>query len=158
MTGNSSRKIPWLLLALLVAMADQLTKWWVLESFAPGEVRQVTPFFNLVLTFNKGAAFSFLSGAGGWQRWFFVGLTLVVGVGLIVWLWRLRPDEGLTALGLSLILGGAMGNLVDRLHSGRVTDFLDFHWQQWHWPAFNLADSAITLGVALLILVSLQEK
>ncbi len=154
MAIDPSKKVRWLLLALLTALADQLTKWWMLHSFRPGEVRPVTSFFNLVLTFNEGAAFSFLSDAGGWQRWFFVGLTLVVAVALVVWLWRLRPGEGVTALGLSLVLGGALGNLVDRLRLGRVTDFLDFHWQQWHWPAFNLADSAITVGVLLLLLGS----
>ncbi len=149
---------PWLLLAAAVVLADQLTKWWVLHSFHPGEVRQVLPFFNLVLTFNEGAAFSFLSEAGGWQRWFFVAVTLGVSLALLVWLRRLAPGERRTALGLALVLGGAWGNLVDRLRLGRVTDFLDFHWQGWHWPAFNLADSAITLGVVLLLFLSGKKE
>ncbi len=149
---------PWLLLAVGVALADQLTKGWMLAHFEPGEVRSVLPFFNLVLTFNEGAAFSFLSEAGGWQRWFFVALTLVVAGALVIWLRRLRSGEGLTALALALILGGALGNLVDRLRMGRVTDFLDLHWQQWHWPAFNLADSAITVGVVVLLLSSGRQK
>lgn len=148
------RSWPWLALAALVALLDQASKWWVLQQFQPGEVLPVLPFFNLVLTFNEGAAFSFLSDAGGWQRWFFIGLTLVVAVALVAWLWRLRAGERWTAAALALVLGGALGNLVDRVLAGRVTDFLDFHWQQWHWPAFNLADSAITLGVVLLILAS----
>ena len=149
---------PWLLLALGVAVLDQLTKWWVLQTFQPGGVLEVLPVFNLVLTFNEGAAFSFLSDAGGWQRWFFIGLTLIVVVALLVWLWRLSRTERWTALALSLVLGGALGNLVDRLRMGKVTDFLDFHWQGWHWPAFNLADSAITIGVAILLLISLREE
>lgn len=149
---------PWLLLAAAVALADQLTKWWVLHSFHPGEVREVLPVFNLVLTFNEGAAFSFLSEAGGWQRWFFILLTLGVSLALVLWLRRLHAGERATALGLALILGGALGNLVDRVRLGRVTDFLDFHWQGWHWPAFNLADSAITLGVVVLLLFSGRQK
>jgi signal peptidase II len=148
------RSWPWLILAVLVALLDQASKWWVLQGFEPGEVRPVWPVFNLVLTFNEGAAFSFLSDAGGWQRWFFIGLTVIVSAGLLVWLLRLQRGEGWLALALSLVLGGALGNLVDRLRFGRVTDFLDFHWQGWHWPAFNLADSAITLGVVLLLFSS----
>ncbi len=148
------RRWPWLLFALGVALADQLTKAWIQGWLNPGEAREVFPFFNLVLTFNRGAAFSFLHHAGGWQRWFLVAFTLVVMVALLIWLWRTRPAEGLTRAGLALILGGALGNLIDRLRTGLVTDFLDFHWQQWHWPAFNLADSAITLGVVLLLLAS----
>ncbi len=145
---------PWLLLALVVAVLDQLSKWWILQHFRPGEVLHVLPFFNLVLAFNEGAAFSFLSDAGGWQRWFFIGLTLAVSAALVVWMSRLRSDEKWLAAALALVLGGALGNLVDRVRLGRVTDFLDFHWQGWHWPAFNLADSAITLGVVLLLLLS----
>ena len=148
---------PWLLLALVAAVLDQLSKWWILQHFHPGEVLPVLPFFNLVLTFNEGAAFSFLSNAGGWQRWFFIGLTLAVSAGLVVWMSRLRNGEKWLAAALALVLGGALGNLVDRLRFGRVTDFLDFHWQGWHWPAFNLADSAITLGVVLLLLLSLRD-
>ena len=148
---------PWLLLAIVVAVLDQLSKWWILQRFHPGEVLPVLPFFNLVLTFNEGAAFSFLSDAGGWQRWFFIGLTLAVSAALVVWMSRLRSDEKWLAAALALVLGGALGNLVDRVRLGRVTDFLDFHWQDWHWPAFNLADSAITLGVVLLLLLSWRD-
>ena len=148
------RPWPWLVLAVLVALLDQASKWWVLQQFRPGEVLPVLPFFNLVLTFNEGAAFSFLSDAGGWQRWFFIGLTLAVSVGLVVWIKRLRPEDKWMAGALAMVLGGALGNLVDRIRFGRVTDFLDFHWHGWHWPAFNLADSAITIGVVVLILFS----
>ena len=146
-----------LLLALLVLVLDQASKAWVMAVFQPYEVVPVLPVFNLTLVFNEGAAFSFLSNAGGWQRWFFVGLTSLISLGLLVWLLRLEAGERLTGLALALILGGALGNLVDRLRLGRVTDFLDFHWQGWHWPAFNLADSAITLGVMLMLLASVRQ-
>ena len=147
-----------LLLALLVLVLDQASKAWVMAVFQPYEVQRVLPVFNLTLVFNEGAAFSFLSNAGGWQRWFFVGLTSLISLGILLWLLRLKASERLTGLALALILGGALGNLVDRLRLGRVTDFLDFHWQSWHWPAFNLADSAITLGVMLMLLVSFRPQ
>lgn len=146
-----------LLLALLILILDQLTKAWMLVVFQPYEVLAVLPVFNLTLVFNEGAAFSFLHDAGGWQRWFFIGLTSVISVGLLLWLLRLKASERLTGFSLALILGGALGNLVDRLRMGKVTDFLDFHWQQWHWPAFNLADSAITVGVGLMLYASLRQ-
>ncbi len=146
-----------LLLALLVLVLDQASKAWVMAVFQPYEVVPVLSVFNLTLVFNEGAAFSFLSNAGGWQRWFFVGLASLISLGLLVWLLRLEAGERLTGLALALILGGALGNLVDRLRLGRVTDFLDFHWQGWHWPAFNLADSAITLGVMLMLLASVRQ-
>ncbi len=146
-----------LLLALLVLVLDQASKAWVMVVFQPYEVVPVLPVFNLTLVFNEGAAFSFLSKAGGWQRGFFIGLSSVISVGLLVWLLRLKTSERLSGFSLALILGGALGNLVDRVRLGRVTDFLDFHWQGWHWPAFNLADSAITLGVMLMLLVSVRQ-
>ncbi|WP_456372817.1 signal peptidase II [Thiolapillus sp.] len=148
---------PFLLLSLLVLVLDQASKWWVLTVFQPYEVLPLTPFFNLVLVFNEGAAFSFLSDAGGWQRWFFVGLTSVISLGLLVWLGRLRPGEQLVGVSLAMILGGALGNLLDRLRLEKVVDFLDFYWQGWHWPAFNLADSAITVGVILMLLASFRQ-
>lgn len=141
----------WSAVALAVAALDQAVKALVQSELAPGEVVLVTGFFNLVLVFNTGAAFSFLAGASGWQREFFVAITLVAAV-VIVMLLRRHPGERLFSVGLTLILGGALGNLYDRLTLGKVVDFLDFHAFGWHWPAFNVADSAITVGAALLIL------
>ena len=148
----------YLLLALAVLVFDQLSKWWVMTSYQPYEVQSLLPVFNMTLVFNKGAAFSFLSDAGGWQRWFFTGLSSVVSIALLIWLLRLKSDERLTGVSLALILGGALGNLLDRISMGQVVDFLDFHWQQWHWPAFNLADSAITIGVVLMLLSSMRQR
>jgi signal peptidase II len=123
----------------------------VTSSLILGVEVPVTSYFNLVFVLNPGAAFSFLADAGGWQRWFFTGLTLVV-VGVLLFLIRKSPQQALFCLAASLIMGGALGNLVDRLIIGAVIDFLDFHVGGWHWPAFNLADSAITVGAALFIL------
>ena len=142
---------PWLLLATLVVLADQLSKIVIERLFQYGDVRPVTGFFNLVLTYNKGAAFSFLANAGGWQDEFltFVG----IGASLfIVFLLARHGTQRLFSLSLALILGGAIGNVIDRIAYGHVIDFLDFHWRGWHWPAFNVADSAIVCGAALLIL------
>jgi len=145
---------PWITLAMAIALADQFTKWLLARSLAAGEVVHVTGFFNLVHVFNKGAAFSFLANAGGWQRVFFIGVT-IAAVSLIVYLLRRHGGDRLFCLGLALILGGALGNLWDRVMLGHVVDFLDFHAAGWHWPAFNVADSAITVGAALLILETL---
>ncbi len=114
----------------------------------------ITSFFKLTYVRNTGAAFSFLSDAGGWQRWFFAVLAILISIIIAVWLTRLKKQETLLAVALSLILGGAMGNLIDRLAYGYVIDFLDVYYQTWHWPAFNVADSAITLGVILMLLES----
>jgi signal peptidase II len=146
----------WLILSVLVLLADQATKQWVLAALLPYEVIPVLPVFNLTLVFNEGAAFSFLASASGWQRWFFIGLAIVITVVLVVWLARLKAHERITAAGLSLVAGGAVGNLIDRLVYGHVVDFLDFYWRSWHWPAFNVADAAITVGVALLLLEALR--
>jgi signal peptidase II len=143
--------IRWLLLAVGIIAVDQITKLWVLGSFFLHEQRAVTDFFNLVLVFNSGAAFSFLAGAGGWQKWFFVGLALVISVWLLSML-RQHATERLLPTALSLVLGGALGNVIDRLRFGAVVDFLDVHIAGWHWPAFNVADSAITIGVGLMLL------
>jgi len=148
----------YLLLVLAVLILDQLSKWWVLSSYQPYEVQPLLPVFNMTLVFNKGAAFSFLSNAGGWQRWFFTGLSSLVSIVLLVWLLRLKSDERITGLSLALILGGALGNLLDRVRLGQVVDFLDFYWHQWHWPAFNIADSAITIGVVLMLLSGLRQR
>ena len=111
-----------------------------------------------MLTYNTGAAFSFLAGAGGWQRWFFLGLGAAVSIGLIIWLWRLKPGEQWLAMALALILGGAVGNLIDRAWLGQVIDFIQLYYDRWYFPAFNLADSAITLGAVLLVLESLWSR
>jgi signal peptidase II len=139
-----------LAIAAAVLIADFVTKRWIEAVLAPGDVVPVTGFFNLVLTFNTGAAFSFLAGASGWQREFFIGVA-VVAAGLIAWLLVKHRGERLFCAALGLILGGALGNLWDRIALGHVVDFLDFHAAGYHWPAFNVADSAITCGAALLI-------
>jgi signal peptidase II len=146
-----------LVLAVFVLVLDLLTKRWVEAALFHGEQIPLTAFFNLVLTYNAGAAFSFLSDAGGWQRWFFS----VVAAGasmLIIYLLRKHATDKLFCLALSLILGGALGNLWDRITLGHVVDFLDFHVAGYHWPAFNIADSAIFLGAASLILDSFLRK
>jgi len=144
----------WIAVAVAIAALDQATKALVQAQLAPGEVVRLTGFFNLVLVFNTGAAFSFLASASGWQREFFVAIT-IVAAGVIVLLLRRHAEERLFRFGLILILGGALGNLFDRLTLGKVVDFLDFHAIGWHWPAFNVADSAITVGAAMLILDAL---
>ena len=140
----------WLALSALVVVLDQISKAAITHLFARGAGLEVTPFFNLVLTYNRGAAFSLLAAASGWQRGFFIALALVASI-WIVWLLRKHSGQTLFCIALALILGGAVGNLIDRLWFGEVIDFLDFHAADWHWPAFNLADSAITCGAALLI-------
>ncbi len=147
---NSTLK--WLSLSAAVVVADQLTKIAAVAGLGYLQPVPVIPFFNLTLIYNYGAAFSFLSNAGGWQRWFFTVLAVVVSVILVFWLARLRREEWVSAMGLAAILGGAVGNLIDRVRLGYVIDFLDVYYAQWHWPAFNLADSAITIGVGLLLL------
>jgi signal peptidase II len=146
-----SRPLTWFSASAAIVLADQLTKWLVLSRFAPGERIEVTGFFNLVLVFNKGAAFSFLADARGWQTPLLVAFA--AGAALIVSVLLLRSTGSrMFRAGLALILGGAVGNVIDRLRFGHVVDFLDLHAAGWHWPAFNVADSAITLGAALLIL------
>jgi len=132
-------------------MADQFTKVLILGSFSLGEGKAITEFFNLVRVHNAGAAFSFLAGASGWQRWFFTALGLVAAV-VIVWMLKGHPGQRLFCFALACILGGAVGNVIDRVLYGYVVDFLDFHWAGMHFPAFNVADSAITVGAACLIL------
>ena len=143
--------LPWLGIAVIVILLDQFTKTLILGYFQLGDSRHVTDFFNIVRAHNTGAAFSFLAGASGWQRWFFVGLGAVATI-FIVWMLKKHGQQKLFAWALSLIMGGALGNVIDRLLHGYVVDFLDFHWGTRHFPAFNAADSAITLGAALLIL------
>lgn len=146
-----SRTWPWFALAAAIVAVDQFTKWAVLANFAYGERLQLTGFFNLVLAYNKGAAFSMFAEAAGWQTPLLIGFALVAS-GIVGYLIVRNPDKRLFSLGLALILGGAVGNLVDRLRFGYVVDFLDFHAMGWHWPAFNVADSGITVGAVILIL------
>jgi signal peptidase II len=151
---------PWLLVSLSVILADQFSKWLVRQDLPLNSSHPVTRFFNLVYIHNPGAAFSFLAGQPGWQRWFFTALSLAASA-LIVWLLLRHRGKTLFSLALAFILGGALGNVIDRVLWGKVTDFLDFYitlnGQQWHWPAFNLADSAIFVGAALLILDELRR-
>lgn len=146
----------WLWLSALVIVLDQATKWLALDMLDPYRPLPLVPLLNLTLMFNEGAAFSFLSDAGGWQRWFFAGIAITISAVLVIWLLRLAPGERLMAAALSLVVGGAVGNLIDRVVTGRVVDFVDAYVGDWHWPAFNVADSAITLGVVLLLLTSLR--
>jgi len=145
----------WLMLAAVVIALDLATKAWVVAHFHEGEQWPVTGFFSLVLAYNTGAAFSFLAGHDGWQRWLFTAIAIVASV-FLVWMLR-RGGHRLLMAGLALILGGALGNLWDRIVIGRVTDFLLFQYAGWAWPAFNVADSAITVGAALLILDSFRD-
>ncbi len=147
----------WLLLSAVVVALDQLTKHVVQQTVPFGSPIRVTPFFDLVLVYNPGAAFSFLSTAPGWQRELFIGIAAVAAV-LIVFLLRRNVADRLFCFALSLILGGALGNLVDRILLGAVVDFLHFHVAQYYWPAFNVADSAITCGAGLLIWDSLRRS
>lgn len=140
----------WLALACGIMLADQLTKFAILQSFTVNKVVELTSFFNLVLVHNRGAAFSFLSDAAGWQRGLFIVIALVAAVWIIFLLHRHR-QQTLFCLALSLVLAGALGNVIDRILFGAVVDFLDFHAYGYHWPAFNVADSAITCGAALLV-------
>ena len=142
----------WLWLSIVVIIVDQFTKNWINQHYILGIPRPQIPFVNFTLAYNQGAAFSFLSNVGGWQKWLFIGIAIVVSIAIIVWLARLPSKRNWTAIGLSLIFGGAVGNLFDRIYRGYVVDFIDFHVKAWHWPAFNIADSAITIGVFMLLL------
>jgi signal peptidase II len=145
----------WLIPSAVIVVLDQITKIWASRSLELYESINLLPFLNFRLLHNPGAAFSFLADAGGWQRWFFISLTTVVSIGIIAWLLYLpRRGEGRLACGLALILGGAVGNLIDRIAYGYVVDFIDVFYGDWHWPAFNIADSAITIGAVLVIIDS----
>ena len=145
-------------IALVVLLLDQLTKLWVLNSFETFEIVTVLPVFNLTLVFNEGAAFSFLADAGGWQRYIFVSISAVMSIVFVVWLSRVKSHELWLATGLAFLLGGAVGNLIDRVWLGKVIDFLQWHWHDAYFPAFNLADAAITLGVILLLIDSFKTS
>lgn len=146
--GNA---LPWLWLSLALLLADQLSKQLALATLELHQPVPVLPFLNWTLVYNPGAAFSFLSDAGGWQRWFFTVLALMVSGLLVYWLSQTPRRQAWLAVPYALILSGALGNAIDRLRFGHVVDFIDLHWQGWHWPAFNIADSAISIGAVMLI-------
>ena len=142
----------WLWLSALAIVLDQISKYLVVRHLAMHEPLALVPSLNLTLMYNTGAAFSFLSQAGGWQRWMFTGVAVLVSVVLVVWLKRLSAKKCWEAAALALILGGALGNVIDRIRLGHVVDFIQVYYRDWFFPAFNVADSAITLGVILLLL------
>jgi signal peptidase II len=155
-TSSSGGLTPWLGIAAIVIMLDQITKVTVSKLFSFGESHTVTSFFNLVLAHNRGAAFSFLAAESGWQRWFFTGIAVAAAL-FILYLLRKHSGQRMFCWALALILGGAIGNVIDRSLYGYVIDFLDFHAAGWHWPAFNVADSAICIGAALLVVDELRR-
>lgn len=150
-TGLKSSGLVWLWVSLLVIGLDQFTKQWALASLAPYEPVAIMPMFNIMLAFNPGAAFSFLGDQDGWQRWFFIALAWGVSLALVVWLSKTHLTQRRLVLGLTLVLGGAIGNVIDRMVYHHVVDFLDFYWGVWHYPTFNVADIAISVGAVLLI-------
>lgn len=152
MSRFSNNQLTWLWLSALVLALDLVTKYLAQQWLNPFQPNEVLPFFNLTLVFNRGAAFSFLGDASGWQRWFFIAIGFVAVIVIVSWLRRLSAGEKWTAAALALILGGAVGNLVERLWKGQVTDFLDLYYRNWHWPTFNIADSAISIGVGLYLI------
>lgn len=149
--------LKWLWLSGLVIVLDQLSKWLMTSWLSLYETVAVMPFFNLTIAHNTGAAFSFLAQAGGWQRWFFIGLAISISIGLFIWLKKLAKTN-MEAISVSLILGGAIGNVIDRVYFGYVIDFLDIYYGSYHWPAFNIADSAIVVGAILLVIDSFTAK
>ena len=154
-TGAPSLAL-WLGLALVVIVLDQFSKTLILGNYQLGDSRYVTSFFNVVRVHNSGAAFSFLAGAGGWQRWFFITLGFVA-TGFIVWMLRSHPTQKLFCFAVTMIMGGALGNVIDRMLHGYVVDFIQVHAGGWYFPSFNLADSAITLGAILLIVDEIRR-
>ena len=150
--SKQTNALSWLLLSAFIIVADQISKWVVLEHFQLHEsLPVIAGFLNWTLAYNEGAAFSFLSDAGGWQRWFFTALAVIVSTILVVWLSRTNRTDWRTAVPLALIIGGAIGNVIDRIRFGHVVDFIDVHYGTWSWPAFNIADSAISVGAVMLI-------
>jgi signal peptidase II len=155
---NRGRPASWLLLSTLVILADQASKAFIAGHYLEFEFTRILPVLDITCMHNVGAAFSFLASASGWQRWLFIGLAGVVSVGITFWLVRLpRGTHALLAAGLALVLGGALGNVIDRIRLGYVIDFIHFHWERAYFPAFNVADSAITIGAACLLLDALFE-
>lgn len=156
---HRTRPTAWLALSAFIVLADQLSKAYITRHFGEFEFTRVLPVLDITRMHNVGAAFSFLATASGWQRWLFIGLAVGVSAAIIVWLWQLPRDaHGLLAAGLALVLGGALGNVVDRIRLGHVVDFIHFHWDRAYFPAFNVADSAITVGAACLLLDALFDS
>ena len=149
--------LKWIWLAVVVVILDQLTKYVASASLEMYQPIAVMPMLNWTLMHNPGAAFSFLANESGWQRWFFSVIAIVVSVVIVLWIKRLEQHEKWQAIALALILGGALGNVIDRIWLGYVVDFIDVYYEQWHWPAFNIADSAIFIGVAMIIIDSVRE-
>lgn len=155
---NRGRAATWLLLSAVVVLADQVSKAYIAHHYLEFEFTRILPVLDITCMHNVGAAFSFLASASGWQRWVFIGLAVVVSIGITIWLIKLpRSAHSLLAGGLALVLGGALGNVIDRIHLGYVVDFIHFHWERAYFPAFNVADSAITVGAACLLLDALLE-
>jgi len=153
---NSQLKFLWL--SALIIVLDQLSKYWAVTQLPFHQTVNVMPYFDWYLTYNRGAAFSFLADAGGWQRWFFTITTIVISVVILFWIKKLEPSERMTAIPLSLILGGAIGNLIDRIYLGHVVDYVQVWLGNYPWPAFNIADAAISVGAVILILSSLTDS
>ena len=156
-TTNRGRAAVWLLLSALVVLADQVSKSYITNHYGEFEFTTVLPILDITRMHNVGAAFSFLATASGWQRWLFIGLAVAVSIAIVAWLWRMPRSHRLLAGGLALVLGGAVGNVIDRIRLGYVVDFIHFHWDRAYFPAFNVADSAITVGAAFLLLDALIE-
>jgi signal peptidase II len=158
-TGAERSGWVWLPLTVVVIALDQLSKWWIVQHFQPYEHFRVLPVLDITLAFNEGAAFSFLADASGWQRWVFTGLAILVGGGILMWMRRLKGrTQWLLCCALALILAGALGNVIDRLRIGHVVDFILAHWNNSYFPAFNVADSAITVGAAFLLFDAWRES
>jgi signal peptidase II len=156
---SGKRATAWLLVSALIVIADQLSKEYITQHLGEFEFRTVLPILDITRMHNVGAAFSFLASASGWQRWLFIGLAVSVSLAIIVWMWRLPGNaRSLLVAGLSLVLGGAVGNVIDRIRLGHVVDFIHFHWDRAYFPAFNVADSAITVGAACLLLDALLDS
>jgi signal peptidase II len=155
---NRPRAASWLLLSACVVLADQVSKMYIARHYLEFEFMRILPVLDITCMHNVGAAFSFLASASGWQRWVFIGLAVVVSIGITIWLIKLPRDvHVLLAAGLALVLGGALGNVIDRIRLGYVIDFIHFHWDRAYFPAFNVADSAITVGAACLLLDALLD-
>jgi signal peptidase II len=156
---NAGPAMAWLLLSVVIVALDQASKAYIARHYGEFEFTSVLPILDITRMHNVGAAFSFLASASGWQRWLFIGLALSVSIAITVWLVRLpRGTKGLLAAGLALVLGGALGNVIDRIRLGHVIDFIHFHWDRAYFPAFNVADSAITVGAACLLLDALFDN